>query len=431
MKLVATRNKGAKDILPSEMNKWYTVERTAAGVAAGYGFNEIRIPTFEKTELFVRSVGETTDVVQKEMFTVTGTESSFTLRPEGTAGVIRALLQNGLMNEGVPQRLFYILNCFRHENVQKGRLWEFHQFGAEMVGSPSPAADAEVICFAGDILKALGLTGIKLHINSIGCPKCREEYYKALREYLAPNRDKLCSTCQSRFEKNPMRILDCKSDICKGIAAGAPLITDYLCDECRDHFDTLKNMLDKLGVEYTVDPKIVRGLDYYTKTVFEFISDTIGAQGTICGGGRYDGLVEEMGGTPAPALGFAMGLERVILAMESQGCRFVPQDGCDVYIASMSKDTQIKAMQLASALRHDGFHAQWNVMDRELRAQMKYADKIGATYSVVIGDSELESGRAVVKNMKTGEKNEISIGEDFTDRFSDIFGADIALEFDA
>lgn len=430
MKLVATRNKGAKDILPADIHKWYTVERTAAGIAASYGFREIRIPAFEKTELFVRSVGETTDVVQKEMFTVTGTESSFTLRPEGTAGVIRAFLQNGLMNEAAPQRLFYILNCFRHENVQKGRLWEFHQFGAEMVGSSSPAADLEMICFAGDILKRLGLKDIRLHINSIGCPMCREKYYKALREYLSPRRNELCSTCQSRFEKNPMRILDCKSDICKEISEGAPLITDYLCEECSSHFETLKKMLDNIGMEYIVDPKIVRGLDYYTRTVFEFISDAIGAQGTICGGGRYDGLVEQIGGAPTPALGFAMGLERLIMAMESGGCQFTPLDGCDIYIASMGEAAQMKAMKLASALRGEGFHAQWNVTDRELRGQLKYADKIGAGYSLVIGDSELESGRAVLKNMKTGEKNEVSIGEDFMDRFSDIFGADIALEFD-
>lgn len=424
MKLVATRNKGAKDILPVDIRKWRTVEQVATDIAACYGFKEIRIPTFEKTELFVRSVGETTDVVQKEMFTVTGTESSFTLRPEGTAGAIRALLQNGLMNEGAPQKLFYLLSCFRHENVQKGRLWEFHQFGAEMAGSPSPAADAEMICFAGDILKGLGLKNIKLHINSIGCPVCRAEYYKALREYLAPDKEKLCDTCKSRFDKNPMRILDCKSDICKGIAEGAPVITDYLCEECSGHFERLKGILDDTGIEYAVDTKIVRGLDYYTRTVFEFISEDIGAQGTICGGGRYDGLIEEMGGAPTPALGFAMGLERVIMAMESQGAEFLPDEDCDIYIASMGGKAQARAMKLLHELREEGFIAEGNVMDRELRGQMKYADKIGAAYSVVIGDSELEAGKAAVKNMKTGEKTELPL-EGFTGRFTDIIMSDM------
>ncbi|MCM1578705.1 MAG: histidine--tRNA ligase [Ruminococcus sp.] len=424
MKLVATRNKGAKDILPSEIHKWRTVEQAAANIAECYGFKEIRVPAFEKTELFVRSVGETTDVVQKEMFTVTGTESSFTLRPEGTAGVIRAYLQNGLNNEAAPQKLYYFVNCFRHENVQKGRLWEFHQFGAEMAGSSSPAADAEIICFAGDVLKSLGLEKISLRINSIGCPKCRGEYYKVLREFLTPNKDKLCGTCQSRFEKNPMRILDCKSDICKGIAEGAPVITDYLCDECKNHFEQLKGILDSLEISYTVDPKIVRGLDYYTKTVFEFISEDIGAQGTICGGGRYDGLIEEIGGPPTPALGFAMGLERVIMAMESAGADFLPDFGCEIYIASMGDNARNAAMKLIHDLRGEGIRAEGDVMGRELRGQLKYADKIGAAYSAVIGDSELESGKVTVKNMKSGEKTELSLS-DFTDRFTDLLMADI------
>ncbi len=424
MRLVATRNKGAKDILPENIHKWRTVEQVAADIAECYGFKEIRIPTFEKTELFVRSVGETTDVVQKEMFTVTGTKSTFTLRPEGTAGVIRALLENRLMEKAVPQKLFYFVNCFRHENVQQGRQWEFHQFGAEMAGSPSPAADAEIICFAGDIIKGLGLKNISLHINSIGCPKCREEYYKVLREFLSPNRDKLCGTCQSRFEKNPMRILDCKSDICKGIAEGAPLITDYLCDECREHFERLKGILDEMGTEYVVDPKIVRGLDYYTKTVFEFISDDIGAQSTICGGGRYDGLIAEIGGAPTPALGFAMGLERVIMAMEAQGVEFMPETACDIYIASMGDKAQGQAMKLIHKLREAGHCAQGDLMSRELRGQLKYADKIGAAYSAVIGESELESGTISLKNMKTGEKNELPLAE-FAEKFTDIRMADM------
>lgn len=425
MELIATRNKGAQDIVPSETYMWQTVEKIAADTAASYGFKEIRIPTFEKTELFVRSVGETTDVVQKEMFTVTGKESSFTLRPEGTAGTIRAILQNGLLNDALPQKVFYLLSCFRHENVQKGRLWEFHQFGAEMCGSASPAADAEMICFAKTTLERLGLKKIELHINSIGCPKCRSEYYKKLREFFEPNKEKLCGTCQSRFDKNPMRILDCKSEICQELGKDAPLMIDYLCDECKDHFETLKSLLEGMGVEYTIDPKIVRGLDYYTKTVFEFISNGIGAQGTICGGGRYDGMIEEMGGNPTPALGFAMGIERILLAMQGEGCEFIPAKTCDIYIGNMGEKALLKAAALVKQLRDEGYWAECDMMGRGVKAQMKYANKLSAAFSMIIGDSELESGKARLKNMKTGEETEISLDDKFIDNFANIHTADM------
>ncbi len=426
---IITRNKGAEDILPNESYIWQRVEQVCAGTARLYGFREIRFPTFEKTELFIRSVGETTDVVQKEMWTVKGRESTYTLRPEGTAGAIRAVLQNGLLNEPMPQKIFYNISAFRHENVQKGRLWEFHQFGAEMVGSASPVADAEVIAFAKELLESLGVPS-ELHINSIGCPECRAKYYEVLRAYLTPEKANLCETCQSRFDKNPMRILDCKSDICRRIAADAPVITDYLCSECMEHFTSLKAMLDEMGIGYTVDSKIVRGLDYYTRTVFEFITDCIGAQSTICAGGRYDGLTEQMGGPSTPALGFAMGLERVILAMRASGIDMGEDDTCDLYIASMGEDELKASAVLANRLRQSGFRAETELCGRGLKAQLKYANKTGAKYLLVIGGSELENGKAKLKNMQKGEELPIDLGDDFTEQFMNIYNADMLdLEF--
>jgi len=430
MELITTRIKGMEDVVPSQVHKWHTVEKVASDIAEAYGFREIRIPTFENTELFVRSVGETTDVVQKEMFTVTGRESKFTLRPEGTAGTIRAVLQNGLLNEALPQKVFYILSCFRHEKPQAGRLWEFHQFGAEMAGSSSPAADAEMISMAGSVIEKLGIKDIELHINSIGCPHCRAKYYEKLREFFEPNKEKLCPTCLSRLEKNPMRILDCKSEICREIGKEAPLMIDYLCDECSEHFTSLKKYLDEMGIKYSIDPKIVRGLDYYTKTVFEFITTSIGAQGTICGGGRYDGLIGEMGGNPTPALGFAMGLERLIMTMEKQGCEFAEPRQCDIYIGSMGEAAGIKAAALVNELRTGGVKAEWDVMGRGVKAQMKYANKIGAAYSIILGDNELAEGKAKLKNMQSGEESEIALDSSFCDRFSNIRTADmLALDF--
>lgn len=419
MELITTRIKGMEDVVPAESHKWQTVEKIAADTAASYGFREIRIPTFENTELFVRSVGETTDVVQKEMFSVMGRESKFTLRPEGTAGTIRAVLQNGLLNDALPQKVFYILSCFRHEKPQAGRLWEFHQFGAEMVGSSSPAADAEMICLAGSVIERLGLKDIELHINSIGCPHCRAKYYEKLREFFAPHKEELCGTCQSRFEKNPMRILDCKSEICREIGKDAPLMIDYLCDECREHFETLKGYLDEMGIKYTVDPKIVRGLDYYTKTVFEFITTSIGAQGTVCGGGRYDGLIEELGGNHVPSLGFGMGLERLMLLLESQGIKLPEEKRCDLYIASIGDDASLKAARLTQELRQSGVSAQFDVVGRSVKAQMKYANKLGARFTAVIGDDDIAAGVIKVKNMDDGETQEIAFDE-FSEEFLEL-----------
>ena len=420
MAIKITRPNGTEDILPKNINKWYSVENAARNVAESFGFKEIRIPTFENTDLFLRSVGETTDVVQKEMYTVMAKETKFTLRPEGTAGTIRALLQNGMLNEALPQKVFYILSCFRHERPQAGRLREFHQFGLEMVGSKSARADAEVICLAKTLLDTLGLKNIELNINSIGCPTCRKKYHEALRAFFADRKEELCDTCKSRLEKNPMRILDCKSPVCQEIAKNAPVITDYLCEECSTHFDDLEKYLTSLGIAYSINPKIVRGLDYYTKTVFEFVTTEIGAQGTVCGGGRYDGLVEELGGKPTPSLGFAMGIERILLLMEKQEATFLPEKELDLYIAPMDESAVTKAMQLAREAREAGYTVEYDLMERGLKAQMKYADKKGAAFTMVLGENELNSGTAKLKNMQTGEQTEISIEDKFFEMFENV-----------
>lgn len=419
------RPNGTEDVTPKTIHKWMTVEQVVRDTAECFGFSEIRVPTFESTELFQRSVGETTDVVQKEMYSVTAKETVYTLRPEGTAGTIRAMLQNGMLAEALPQKVFYILSCFRHERPQAGRLREFHQFGVEMAGSASPYADADVIMVAKQILDTLGLKNIALHINSIGCPKCRAKYFEALRAYFAGSEETLCETCRGRMQRNPMRILDCKSPICKEIAAGAPKILDFLCEECDAHFATFRSALDALKVEYIVDPTIVRGLDYYTKTVFEFITTDIGAQGTVCAGGRYDGLIEQLGGQTVPALGFGMGLERLILTMEHQGCEFMEPSRCELYIAPMDEAARPEAMRLAMLLRQSGSRVEYDLAERTFKAQMKYADKLGADYLLVLGSNELETKQAKLKNMKTGEQIPISLGDDFEDAYTSILFGDM------
>ncbi len=425
MSVIANRPKGTQDVLPADVYKWQTVERCAAGTAECFGFKEIRFPTFENTALFKRSVGDTTDVVQKEMYGVTAKSPAngkdpddLTLRPEGTAGAARAAIENGLLKEVLPQKVYYMISCFRHERPQAGRLREFHQFGAEMYGSGDASADAEVIAMAKSLLDRLGLTNVELFINSIGCPECRAEYHKALKEYFGKHKDELCPTCLDRLDRNPMRILDCKSPICQGIAKDAPVILDFLCDECSAHFEKLKASLTDMDIEFSIDPKIVRGLDYYTKTVFEFITKDIGAQGTVCGGGRYDGLIEQLGGDPLPALGFAMGLERIIMTMENAGSEFVPARKCDLYIASMGEAAQRRAAVLANKLRAEGYFVEFDTMGRGLKPQMKYANKIGATFTMVLGDNELDAGKAKLKNMESGEQTDISLGDSFIDEFS-------------
>lgn len=421
MSMNIKRPNGTEDVIPKNIHKWHTIEKIVKDVAESYGFGELRVPTFESTELFMRSVGETTDVVQKEMYTVKAKESEFTLRPEGTAGAIRAMIQNGLLNEALPQRVYYILSCFRHERPQAGRLREFHQFGLEMAGSSSPVADAEVISLANTILKRLGLKNIELYINSIGCPTCRAKYHEALRTYFESRKDELCETCQERLIKNPMRILDCKSPICQEIGKDAPVILDYLCEDCKNHFESLKKYLTNIGIEYRVNPKIVRGLDYYTKTVFEFVTTEIGAQGTVCGGGRYDGLIEQLGGQHTPALGFGMGIERLILLMDKQKCDYLVPKKCDIYFATMGDAALEKAMELSEALREYGYFAEYDVMNRGLKAQMKYANKIGAAFTVVLGDNELESRVVKLKEMTEGTETEVRLDEKFTGVFEEIY----------
>lgn len=417
MALNIKRPNGTEDVIPKNVHKWHTVEKIARDVAESFGFSEIRIPTFENTDLFLRSVGETTDVVQKEMYSVIAKETKFTLRPEGTSGTIRAMLQNGLMNEAMPQRAFYILSCFRHERPQAGRLREFHQFGLEMAGSQSPSADAEVISLAKTLLDRLGLKNIELYINSIGCPECRAKYHAALKEYFEIKKSELCDTCLSRLEKNPMRILDCKSPICSEIAKDAPIILDYLCEECSEHFTKLQEYLTNLGIAFKVNPKIVRGLDYYTKTVFEFVTTEIGAQGTVCGGGRYDGLIEQLGGQHTPALGFAMGIERILITMEKQNCDFLQPRKCDLYIAPMDDAALEKAMLIARDLREYGYWVEYDVIGRGLKAQMKYANKIDAAFTIVLGENELTSGKVKVKNMAKGEELELDLDDNFKNKF--------------
>ncbi|MBQ8961260.1 MAG: histidine--tRNA ligase [Ruminococcus sp.] len=415
------RPTGTEDVIPRDIHKWHTVEKIARETAESFGFGELRFPTFENTDLFMRSVGETTDVVQKEMYTVMAKETKFTLRPEGTAGAIRAMLQNGLLNEAFPQRIFYLISCFRHERPQAGRLREFHQFGVEMAGSASPAADAELISLGKKILDRLELKNIVLKINSIGCPKCRAEYNKALRSYFSAREDELCDTCKERLVKNPMRLLDCKSPICQEIGKDAPLILDHLCEECSDHFEKVKKYLTAMGIEYTVDPKIVRGLDYYTKTVFEFVTTEIGAQGTVCGGGRYDGLIQQLGGQPTPALGFGMGIERLLLVMDKQNCDYLVPKKCDIYFATMGDAALDKAMELCRELREYGYFADHDFMGRGLKAQMKYANKIGSAFTVVLGDDELANNKARLKDMDSGEEKEITLDDKFTGNFDSYY----------
>ena len=365
-----------------------------------------------------RSVGETTDVVQKEMYTFTDKGGrSVTLRPEGTAGAVRAMLEHAMYNDGLPIRLFYFTSCYRYEKPQAGRYREFHQFGVEMFGAADPIADAQVICLAKSIFDRLGVKNLALQINSIGCPECRAKFQDALRAYFESHRADLCDTCLDRLERNPMRILDCKNPSCAEIAKGAPHILDYLCDSCRDHFDGLKKYLTAPGVEYTVNPPIVRGLDYYTNTVFEFVSTDLGSQGTVCGGGRYNGLVEELGGKPMPGLGFGLGLERLMLVLKAQGIELPAHPHCEVFVASMGDAALLKAFQMVRELQKCSVLAECDTCGRSLKAQMKYADKIGADFTIVLGDDELASGKAVIKNMKTKEQRKIDLSESIADQF--------------
>ncbi len=404
--------KGTNDILPQSSHEWQFVEGKMLETASLYGFSEIRVPVFEHTEVFLRSVGDTTDVVQKEMYTFDDKGGrSITLRPELTAGVIRSTIEKGLVNGALPVKVCYIGGCYRYEKPQAGRLREFHQFGVECIGAAAPNADAEVISLARQVLDNIGIKKISLEINSIGCPECRKAYHAALKEYFNQNIDTLCGTCKERLERNPMRILDCKSPVCSELAAKAPVVLDYLCDDCSDHFESVKAHLTAAGIEYTVNPHIVRGLDYYTRTVFEFVSGDIGAQSTVCGGGRYDGLISQMGGPATPSLGFAMGIERLMLVLEAQKAELPKAPTTDLYIAAMGEKAQVKATSLCADLRREGLKAETDICGRGLKAQMKYANKIGAKFSMVLGDNEIELGKAKLKDMAEGTEKEIELDQ--------------------
>ena len=409
--------KGTCDVMPDDSYKWQYVEQTMLNTASLYGYREIRIPVFEHTEVFSRGVGDTTDVVQKEMYTFDDKGGrSITLRPEFTAGVVRSSIENGLVNGTLPVKACYIGGCYRYEKPQAGRLREFHQFGIECIGANTPAADAEVILLANQVLSDIGIKNLSLEINSIGCPTCRAEYHKALKAYFADNSEELCGTCKDRLERNPMRILDCKSPVCKGIAEGAPVVLDFLCDECKEHHAQLQAHLDAAGLKYTVNPQIVRGLDYYTKTVFEFVSGDIGAQSTVCGGGRYDGLIAQLGGPAVQSVGFAMGLERLMMVLEAQNAEFPEKATCDIYFAPMGENEQVFATKLCAILRAEGFEALSDINGRGLRAQLKYANKIGAKFTCVLGEDEVKCGILRIKNMQNGEETEVkaeNIVEDF------------------
>ncbi len=397
--------KGTKDVLPSDSYKWQYIEGKARNVASLYALKETRTPTFEHTELFDRGVGDTTDIVNKEMYTFQDKGKRYiTLKPEGTAGVARMFIENGMASSPLPAKMFYLTPAFRYERPQAGRLREFHQFGVEIFGSATPDQDAEVIMLASDFLNDLGITEVTLHINSIGCKHCRAKYNEALKEFLRPHLSELCETCQSRFEKNPLRMLDCKEEGCRKYMVQAPVILDYLCDECKEHFEKLQKILSDNGVSYQIDPGIVRGLDYYSKTVFEFVSTAIGAQGTVCGGGRYDTLIENLGGPSVPAVGFAAGIERLMLLMENTGVSFGKEPALKVYLAGMDEDSRMKAFTIAQTLRRNGVVCDVDHMARSIKAQFKYAGKLGAEYVAVIGSGEMEQGVMNVKNMATGEQ---------------------------
>ena len=405
MAKMITSPRGTSDVLPSDVYKWQTIENRLKEVCEKFGYQETRTPTFESTELFQRGVGDTTDVVDKEMYTMIDKGGrSITLRPEGTAGVVRSFLQNGVFAGTLPVRSYYLLSCFRYEKPQAGRLREFHQLGIELFGSPTPDADCEAIRVASACLDSVGVKKVRLEINSIGCSDCRPRYREALYSYFKQYENELCDTCKTRLEKNPMRIIDCKSPICKQIASQAPLALDYLCDSCKTHFTEVQHLLDMSGISYTVNPQIVRGLDYYTKTVFEFVHEGAGAQGVVCGGGRYDKLVEFLGGPSVPGIGFGMGIERLINVAESEGIVFPEPKKPDLFIGYIGELGKTEAKKLCFALQDRGVSALYDLNDRSLKAQLKYANKLGARYSLVLGDDEVNNKTVILKNMNTNEE---------------------------
>lgn len=405
--------RGTKDIIPAEAYKWNYLEEKFRDLCRLYGYEEIRTPIFEHTELFKRGVGDTTDIVQKEMYTFKDRgDRDLTLKPEGTAGVIRAFIENKMYAETQPTKLFYITPCFRYERPQSGRQRQFHQFGVEAIGSDTPSLDAEVISLAMQFLGEAGLKDLTVSINSVGCPVCREEYNRLLKDYLAAKADVLCDLCNDRRDKNPMRVIDCKNETCQANIVDIPLMADHLCDNCKDHFNQLKAYLDEMDIKYVVDKKIVRGLDYYKRTAFEIISNDLGAQSTVCGGGRYDGLVEQIGGPSGySGIGFGLGAERLLLTLEANGVEIGNPNHTDIFVVTIGDKAKLKSFSILKDLRENHISADKDHLDRSLKAQFKYSNKINAKYTIVIGDDELDKDEATLKNMETGDQKLIKISE--------------------
>jgi len=407
--MVILAPKGTKDIFPQQVYKWHYVEKAFAEICERYGFKEVRTPVIEHTELFQRGVGDTTDIVEKQMYTFMDYGNrSITLRPEGTSPVARAFVEHKQYVEVQPSKYYYDIPCFRYEKPQSGRLREFHQFGIEIFGTTNMMADAEVMALGFDFINEMGIKDVELRINSIGCPSCRNIYREKLREFLKPKYEKLCSTCKARYEKNPMRILDCKSEICQEQVKGAPVMLDYLCEECEAAFISVKNNLDSYEIPFTVDPGIVRGLDYYTKTAFEFVTNSIGAQGTVCGGGRYDYLIEELGGPPIPGVGFGMGIERLLLVMEVNGVIIPEPSETDLFIAFIGEEGRDVALKLSHDLRKEGFSILMDTMSRNIKGQLKYADRLNVKRVAIIGEEELSQNEVSIKDMVTGTQTKVS-----------------------
>ena len=406
--LITQAPKGTEDLLPQDSYKWQYLEKNFKEVCDRFGYKEIRMPTFEHTELFERGVGDTTDVVQKQMYTFLDKGGrSVTLRPEGTASVARCFLEHSLYANPLPLKMFYNIACFRYENKQKGRLREFHQFGVEAFGSKGPSIDAEIISLAITFLKKVGLNDLSVNVNSIGCPHCRKKYNDALKEFLRPNLSELCGTCNERFERNPLRILDCKSEICQSFAKDAPTILEYLCDDCKSHFEEFKKTLDILEIPYTINPGIVRGLDYYTKTVFEIISGPF----TVCGGGRYDGMIEEFGGDSIPGIGFGLGIERLLIRLLELGIEIPKENEIELYVLPLGDRAKDYTTKLVYDLRLDGINVETDHVARGLKAQMKYANKLNCRYTAIIGDNEIDEQVINLKDMVSGEEKKIKVDE--------------------
>lgn len=405
--------RGTRDILPKEVYKWHYVEKKFREICALYGYEEMRTPIFEHTEVFTRSVGDTTDIVQKEMYTFTDKgDRQISLKPEGTAGTIRSFIENKLYADTQPTKLFYITPCFRYERPQAGRQRQFHQFGIEALGSDTPSIDAEVISLAVQFFNELGLKDLSVNINSVGCPVCREEYNKTLKAYLDAKSDVLCETCLERKDKNPMRVIDCKNPTCKANITDIPFIIDHLCDDCENHFDKLQEYLREMDIKFVVDKTIVRGLDYYRKTAFEIISNDIGSQSTVCGGGRYDGLVEQLGGPKGiSGIGFGLGAERLLLTLENNNIEIENPKSTDIYIATIGDTAKTKSFGLIKELRDNHISADIDHLGKSLKAQFKYSDKINAKYTIVIGDDELANDAATLKNMETSEQTTVKLSE--------------------